>query len=134
MTGIEGGIAENVIPDSVRCTLDFRFAPGRTADDAERELRSLVGRDARFDRLEVSPSAPVALDAPLVQRLRRAGDLPVEPKQAWTPVAEFAAHGLDAVNLGPGAPRYAHRPDEQVSVDSLVRTFETLRRFLAGTV
>jgi succinyl-diaminopimelate desuccinylase len=60
------------------------------------------------------------------------GDLAVEPKQAWTPVAEFAAAGVDAVNFGPGDPKYAHRRDEQVAVDALVRSYETLERFACG--
>jgi acetylornithine deacetylase/succinyl-diaminopimelate desuccinylase-like protein len=46
-------------------------------------------------------------------------------------VAQFAERGLDAVNLGPGATRYAHRRDEQVEIAELVRTFEALRRFVS---
>jgi succinyl-diaminopimelate desuccinylase len=56
----------------------------------------------------------------------------VQPKQAWTNVADFAARGLDAVNLGPGATRYAHATDEQVSITELVRTYEALQRFLSS--
>jgi succinyl-diaminopimelate desuccinylase len=69
---------------------------------------------------------------PLLERLRRAGDLKVEPKQAWTPVAEFAARGLDAVNFGPGEPEYAHRRDERVAVAAMQSSLQTLRRFLCG--
>ena len=65
----------------------------------------------------------------LVQALIAAGDLTVAPKQAWTPVAEFAAAGVDAVNFGPGDPAYAHARDEQVAVDALVHSYETLERF-----
>jgi succinyl-diaminopimelate desuccinylase len=81
-----------------------------------------------------SPPARVAAESRLVRRLQRAGSFALEPKQAWTPVAEFAAQGLDAVNLGPGATRYAHRRDEQVEIAELVRTFAALQRFLLGTV
>ena len=77
-------------------------------------------------------SGRVAAEAPLVQRLRAIGDFPVEPKQAWTPVAEFSARGLDAVNFGPGATRFAHRRDEQVPEENLVVSYEALRRLLAG--
>ncbi len=74
----------------------------------------------------------MVVDRPLVTRLREAGGFAVEPKQAWTPVAQFAEAGLDAVNLGPGATRYAHRADERVEIPELVRTYEALRRFAAG--
>jgi succinyl-diaminopimelate desuccinylase len=78
-----------------------------------------------------SPPAHVAAGSPLVARLREAGGLALEPKQAWTPVAEFAAQGLDAVNFGPGATRYAHRRDERVEIAELERTFDALRRFVS---
>ena len=58
----------------------------------------------------------------------------MRPKQAWTPVAQLAEAGLDAVNLGPGATRYAHRADERVSIDELARTYEALVRFCGGSV
>jgi succinyl-diaminopimelate desuccinylase len=66
--------------------------------------------------------------------LAAAGAFEFAPKQAWTNVADFAARGLDAVNLGPGATRYAHAVDERVEVTELERTYAALQRFLAGTV
>ena len=53
------------------------------------------------------------------------------PKQAWTPVAEFAQAGLDAVNFGPGAPEEAHRRDESVEIAALARAYQVLERFAA---
>jgi succinyl-diaminopimelate desuccinylase len=76
----------------------------------------------------------VALGSPIVEELRAAGSFDLEPKQAWTNVADFAARGLDAVNLGPGGTRYAHAVDERVEIAELARTFEALQRFLLGTV
>lgn len=133
VTQIAGGIATNVIPARAEAVLNFRYAPDRTPPDAEARVRELVGRDVEI--LSNSPPAHVpGLDAPLVSALRAAGGFDVEPKQAWTNVADFAARGLDAVNLGPGATRYAHAADERVDVAELERTYEALRRFLAGTV
>ncbi len=129
-TRISGGIADNVIPDSVEVRLNYRYAPNRTREEAETRLRDLVG--AELEVTSNSPPAHVAVESLLVRRLRAAGGFAVAPKQAWTPVAEFAAQGLDAVNLGPGATRYAHRRDERVEIVELERTFGALRAFASG--
>ena len=128
---IAGGIADNVVPDRCTARLNYRYAPGRSREQAEARIRELAG-DAELEILGNSPPAPVVVDRPLVRRLREAGGLDVKPKQAWTPVAQFAEAGLDAVNLGPGATRFAHRADEQVQIGELVRTYEALRRFASG--
>jgi succinyl-diaminopimelate desuccinylase len=130
VTRIAGGIAQNVVPDRVDCHVNYRFAPGRTPDEAEARLRELcAGGELRIDSL--APSGPVAVGNPRAQALIAAGDLRVAPKQAWTPVAEFGAAGLDAVNFGPGAPAQAHRRDESVEIAALVRSYEVLESFAA---
>jgi succinyl-diaminopimelate desuccinylase len=131
-TRIAGGIADNVVPDLVEVRLNYRYAPSRTPAEAADRLRELVGGELAVT--SNSPPAGVATDSALVERLREAGGLSVEPKQAWTPVAEFAAQGLDAVNFGPGATRYAHRRDERVEISELERTFDVLRRFASSDV
>jgi succinyl-diaminopimelate desuccinylase len=132
VTQIHGGIAQNVIPARVEATLNFRFAPDRTPAEAEARLRELVGREAEI--LSVAPAAHVAAGSPLVRELQAAGGFELQPKQAWTNVADFAARGLDAVNLGPGGTRYAHAADERVEIAELVRTYDALRRFLSSSV
>jgi succinyl-diaminopimelate desuccinylase len=132
ITMIEGGIASNVIPDHASALVNFRYAPTRTPADAEARLRELIAGSGELEILSNSPAARVAAEAPLVQRLRAVGDFELQPKQAWTPVAEFAERGLDAVNFGPGATRYAHRRDERVEVAALERCYEALRAFVSG--
>ncbi|HZO62536.1 MAG TPA: succinyl-diaminopimelate desuccinylase [Gaiellaceae bacterium] len=128
-TRISGGIADNVVPDLVEVRLNYRYAPNRTPDEAEARVHELVGSQVELHITSNGPPARVATDSSLVARLREVGSLAVEPKQAWTPVAEFAAQGLDAINLGPGATAYAHRRDERVAIAELERTFDVLRRF-----
>jgi succinyl-diaminopimelate desuccinylase len=130
LTRIEGGRADNVVPDLVEAGLNFRYAPNRTPDEAEARLREITGNQVEI--VSHSPAAPVAVDNELLQRLRDAGGLSITPKQAWTPVAQFAERGLDAVNFGPGAPRYAHTRDEQIEISALERSFEALRVFLTA--
>jgi succinyl-diaminopimelate desuccinylase len=133
VTRIEAGIADNVIPDRATATLNFRYTPDRTSEEAEAYLRSLVPTADEVEISGDSPPARVVADAPLVRALRDAGDLAVEPKQAWTNVADFTTRGIDAVNFGPGDPRFAHRRDEQVQIAALVHCYETLRRFVSGS-
>jgi succinyl-diaminopimelate desuccinylase len=129
VTEIHGGIASNVIPATVEATLNFRYAPDRTPEDAVARVAELVGHEVEI--LANSPPAHVpSLESPALAALRDAGGFTVEPKQAWTNVADFAARGLDAVNLGPGATRYAHTADERVEIVELERTLAALERFL----
>jgi succinyl-diaminopimelate desuccinylase len=125
LTGIEGGLARNVVPDRVVARINHRFAPGRTREEAVARVRGLVP-GGEFELLDVAGAADVATDNPIVQRLIGIGGLAVEPKQAWTPVAEFADAGIPAVNFGPGATRYAHTRDEQVEIAALERVFGAL--------
>ena len=70
--------------------------------------------------------------------------MPVSPileRQTTYPfvrLAEAAARvrerGIDAVNFGPGATRYAHRRDEQVEIAALAAAYASLWDFLIGTV
>ena len=129
VTTIRGGIAANVIPDHAECGVNFRYAPGRDAASAEDRLREMTAGHGELDVYSNAPSAPVATGNPLVRALVAHGHLSVAPKQAWTPVAEFAAGGLEAVNFGPGAPAQAHRQDESIDIAALQRCHELLASF-----
>ena len=130
VTQVQGGIAANVIPDRVEATLSYRYAPDRTPAEAEAELRRLAGD------VEVVGNSPPGnvVRSPLVDRLLAAGANGIEPKQAWTNVADFTSRGVDAVNFGPGMTSVVHASDERVEVSALVHAFETLRGFAARSV
>ena len=132
VTQLHAGIAANVIPARAEAIVNFRYAPDRTPKSAVERVRELVGTDVEI--LANSPPAHVASRSPLVEELRAVGGFEVQPKQAWTNVADFAARGLDAINLGPGGTRYAHAVDERVEITELERTYEALQRFLMGSV
>ncbi len=129
---IHGGVARNVVPDTCVVEVNMRYAPGTSAADAEAKLRALCEPHGELVIDGNAPSGAVPEGNVLVSRLIEAGELETAPKQAWTPVAEFAAAGVDAINFGPGTPRFAHRRDEQVDVAALVTSYETLVRFLCA--
>lgn len=133
VTQIRGGIAQNVIPDRVDAHVNHRYAPGTAPADAETRLRALCGGEGEtLDITSNAPSGAVCTADPLVQRLIGCGGLAVAPKQAWTPVAEFTAAGISAVNFGPGAPKHAHQRDERIRVAALVTCARTLDAFLSA--
>ena len=129
--GISGGVAGNIIPDLATVTVNYRFAPSRDVEAAERVVRDL------FDGYEVeivdaAPSAAPGLSAPIAQSFAAAvGGEPL-PKLGWTDVARFAALGIPALNYGPGNPDVAHRRDEHVLVPLIRRCEDVLRRWLTG--
>jgi succinyl-diaminopimelate desuccinylase len=134
VTRLAAGIADNVLPGEATATLNLRYAPDRTPDEAEAHLRGLVPAGTTLEIVSTAPAGAVAISSPAVRSLRVAGDLEIEPKQAWTNVADFTASGIDAVNFGPGHTEYAHRADELVRIPALVHAYEVLRAYLTGPI
>ncbi len=132
--GVEGGLANNVVPDEVRLILNHRFAPDRTpsqAFEALCELLAPVIDPARGDRVELEDSSLAAapnLGHPLLASLvSRSGPAP-RAKLGWTDVSFFTARGVPAANFGPGDPLLAHTAGEWVGQDDL----ELVRKGLEG--
>jgi succinyl-diaminopimelate desuccinylase len=130
-TRIDGGQARNVVPERCALNLNFRFAPDKSLEQAAAELTALGQRHgAEVTLTDRSPACPAWSDHPLVQRLLSRTGVAAEPKQAWTDVARLAAHGVPAVNFGPGATAQAHQRGEWVEVAALARGYRLLERFL----
>lgn len=129
-TGVRGGVARNVVPGEAEIDVNYRYAPGTAAADAEAKVRELTAGLGEIEIIGHAPSGAVTVDHPLAQRLiALSGDAP-EPKQAWTPVAELTLAGVDAVNFGPGDPPLAHQVDEYVRIDGLVHAYRTLETLI----
>ena len=67
VTHVQGGIAQNVIPDACVAHVNYRYAPGRSAADAEARLRGWCEPHGTVDIIGNAPSAPVAGANPLVR-------------------------------------------------------------------
>ena len=128
--GVEGGVAANVVPDQARLTLNHRFAPDRSPEEAEDHLRRLLAPALEpgdtIELIDVAPGAPPALDHPLLAALAEGAGLGVRAKLGWTDVARFAARGVPACNLGPGDPTLAHRADERAERSLIESTYRCL--------
>jgi succinyl-diaminopimelate desuccinylase len=126
---VEGGVAGNVIPDRCVVTVNHRFAPDRSEEEALAFVRDFF---SPYD-VVVTDSAPGALpglSVPAAAAFVEAVGGEVHPKFGWTDVARFSGLGVPAVNFGPGDPVYAHRQDEQVPVAHIERVAAALREWL----
>ncbi|HWC11556.1 MAG TPA: peptidase dimerization domain-containing protein, partial [Acidimicrobiales bacterium] len=129
---VQGGVAANVVPDRVLLTLNHRFAPDRTPEQAEDHVRSVVGEVDGFEVVDLAPGALPALGHPLLTALARATGQPPRAKLGWTDVARFAARGVPATNFGPGDPSVAHAAGERVERVELETVHRVLRQLLQG--
>jgi succinyl-diaminopimelate desuccinylase len=131
--GIRGGVANNVVPDECVITVNHRFAPDRTVDDAVAHLRSVFG-GYELEVVDAAPAGRPGLDAPLAAAFVAAVGGQPRAKLGWTDVARFGELGIPAVNFGPGDPNLAHKPEEHVAVPQIRDVEAALVRFLAGSV
>jgi succinyl-diaminopimelate desuccinylase len=112
----DGGRGRNVVPDRFVVNLNHRFAPTTSLEQAQADVRALVGDRGDVVFTDLSPAAMPSASHPLVEALVRVGVRGVEPKQAWTDVARFAALGVPAINFGPGENAQAHQKNESTSL------------------
>jgi succinyl-diaminopimelate desuccinylase len=127
---VSGGVATNVIPDRCVVTVNYRYAPSLSEQDAEAHVRQVFsGFDV--DIVDNAAGARPGLHLPAAKAFVEALGLPVEAKQGWTDVARFSAMGVPAVNFGPGDPNLAHMDDEECPVGQYTDCEAALLRWLA---
>jgi len=135
---VEGGVANNVVPDEVLLVLGHRFAPDRTKDQAFDSLCELLAPaidESRGDRVELedwSLAAPPNLGHPLLAGLAAASGTTPRAKLGWTDVSFFTARGVPAANFGPGDPSLAHTAGEWVGREELELVQGVLERLLTA--
>jgi succinyl-diaminopimelate desuccinylase len=128
----DGGRGRNVVPDLFALNINHRFSPDQTLDQAKADLLALVAGRARVDFTDLSPAARPSAEHPLVKTLVASGVRAVEPKQAWTDVARFAARGVPAVNFGPGENAQAHQKNESTSLALVHEGYGIVSRWLSS--
>lgn len=135
---ISGGVATNVVPDRCVVTVNYRFAPDRSPQEAEAHVREMVDGlgipGVHVEVTDVASGARPGLDHPaaaaFAATVQRLTGRPPAAKVGWTDVARFAELGVPAVNFGPGDPSLAHADDERCPVGDLTTCLEALRTWL----
>jgi succinyl-diaminopimelate desuccinylase len=127
--GITGGVAGNVIPDECVVTVNYRFAPDRTEEEAAEHVKAVFA-DFEVQVTDSAPAAAPGLSLPAAAEFARVVGGTPAAKQGWTDVARFAGLGVPAVNYGPGDPTLAHTRGEYVEPALIAQAVERMRDWL----
>lgn len=130
VTGITGGIARNIVPDSCSLDVDIRTTPDEDPADVLAELRAVAEEAAPGTRVSAvhvqDQGLATSPDHPLVRiAVAAAGAAPITVPFG-TDASKFARAGVPAVVFGPGSIDDAHRDDERVRLADLERATEIL--------
>lgn len=127
--GIEGGVATNVIPDACEVTVNYRYAPDRSPEEALAHVHEVFD-GYPLEVVDNSPGALPGLSHPAAQAFLKATGAVPRPKFGWTDVSRFSALGVPAVNFGPGDPSLAHTRGEYVPIEHLQRCEQQMLEWL----
>ncbi len=126
IAALHGGIAYNVIPARGELEWSLRHYPGFDRQGWDREVAEIVAAiDPAISVVTELEHEPFACDAlaDLVKPFAaRVGTL-----DFWTEAAMWAAHGANAIVIGPGDIAQAHGADEWVALEDLDWAIEVFR-------
>jgi acetylornithine deacetylase len=141
---VQGGIADNVVPEDCRFHYEFRNLPGHDAMALQAQVRAAAAAleppmkavDAAtgfdFETICAVPDFLARADEPavaLAQRLTGRSDTTLVA--FGTEAGLFQRAGLSTVVCGPGHVAQAHQPDEFVSLEQLARCEAMLRALVS---
>lgn len=136
VTRVVGGHADNVVPAHCEVLLDRRMIPGEDETAVKAEIAALVARAAERAGIEAEiadykpttgGASETARDHPVVHAAQRAclahlgRDTAINGFQGGCDLVHFRSIGAQGVVLGPGSLEVAHKPDEFVPAEELVR-------------
>jgi acetylornithine deacetylase len=133
---INGGSAKNIIAGECRFTLEWRPVPGQKAAHVlellERAIDEERAKDADYacevKVIRLDEGMETAAESALVRMLEEATAKTAGTIAFGTEAPQMAALGAQAVVLGPGNIRVAHRTDEFVPVAELHACVRILER------
>ena len=128
-------MADNIVPGECTFMIDRRMIPGESRDAVVQEIeevlavaRKLYNVDGRIKefRPTTGPATETALDQPIVQAATRCAaphneNHAVLGFPAGCDLVHFRSIGAQGVILGPGDLGVAHKPNEYIEVDELIR-------------
>ncbi len=125
VTAVNTYNAFNVIPSKADMIINFRFSPLRTVNEAREFLIDFIGREG-VSILDESGSCYIGD----IKSIYLKNGIECEIMQAWTDIVQLNEAGISAVNFGAGSIRFAHKPDERISIPELKTFYKKLITYL----
>ena len=133
---INGGTAKNIIAGECRFTLEWRPVPGQNPEHLLDLIRAAIddekSRDEDFDCalnvIRLDEGMETAADSKLVRLLEETTGHEAGTIAFGTEAPQMIELGAEAVVVGPGNIRVAHRTGEFVPVDELRECVKILKR------
>lgn len=141
---IRGGTALNIVPHECVFDFEFRHLPGDAPDDLLAELEQYVrnrlepemravhaGAGFSIELLSQIPALDTGTETEIVALAQElAGSGEIGKVSFGTEGSQFQHAGIPAVVCGPGSIAQAHKPDEFVAVEQVVRCEAFMRRLM----
>ncbi len=126
------GVADNIIPDRLRLTVDRRLSVGEDFNTFEAELREAaqgINHELEISRLCLPTLADknghtLATAREALQKTQ--GNAPIQFSQGRQDLSIFAERTHDFCNLGPGSIGQPHKANESASVAGMVAATHAL--------
>jgi succinyl-diaminopimelate desuccinylase len=146
ITKIRTDNPHNVIPDRVSLTLNYRFSPNKTVEEANQSLLDYLNIDQSnislkntntTNTISIIDTSPSSYIGNLPNKFFDTEFFASSHKniekiifQAWSDIAQLNDHGTPAINYGPGNITYAHMNDEQINLNELKSYYESIKEMI----
>jgi len=134
---VEGGLAQNIIPDHCRLHVDRRIAPGERVGEEFQRLSGIIKAAADPLRAEVDIADNFAVDAfyqdpdsPLIAHLGQLGEAKPEVAGYGSNALFYADIASEIVVFGPGSIEQAHKAVEWIDLSEIQRATDIYRALL----
>jgi len=115
--------SHNVIPDSLVLTLNYRFLPDFTKEDAIKFIEYKVSKD--YELIDYSPACLCDIELP-----KAFSKFKKFIYQGWCDMAQLNEYGIPTIAYGPGQENLAHKVDEAISLNNLEDYYKNLIEIL----
>lgn len=127
VTLVEGGSANNVVPDHCEFTVDVRSTPAYTHDEITSIVRKAVDAEVNVYSDRLVPCA-TSEDASIAQAARAAAD--AEPFGSPTSSDWVFLHDVPTVKMGPGPSSRSHTSEERIATREVRRAVSVYRNLI----